>query len=984
MEQDSLATWVPSLIEQSGKYSQEDWEDWLRWDPAAEPLSPKDSSQHDSLVDSETEEKTQPMPLSAEECLNLDCLPPMTFAVNQYAYDPAHGPPLFAFGSRDANETPFNFDSTFVKNVEGGASELDQVACGPPDKTSEGQLDSSLQYLPMEHCHYLPDTTAGYPVSTPSLGHSPHSNSSPKQSGPSCSKSPEPVRKRGGRKRKSSAEAHSVSGNPSTDQPPPKKTSHNVIEKKYRNNLNDKITELRNSVPSLRAMSRISDQDAHDEASEDLEGLTPAHKLNKGTVLAKATEYIRHLEKRNKTMVQEMTELKTRLGALERAMARSPLRQSGLYGADPAPIVDSGSYASVPVTAATTISPGMLRSLDGHMPASTHADCQQYSQQDHDQPAYEQPHEYTGAPSGRQHVNARGSNGMMGKLVVGTLAGVMILEGIYEQQQGGDGPSQRDLFSSTTKLVGRSTSSSPPSQSSMPFAGREAFALLKVIAIVGAFVFLVSPIIRFGPRVKRKSHTVHAVKLCAAPSLASPVELRRKAWLTAVQTVWVPRHFLLEVIAVTLKMTKLSLRRLIGSDNYTLLTGLSKDEEAARVKAWDIAIDAQLAGGDSEVSYHRLLLTLMESGTLPDAPMRLMMKTVHFRVFFWEIANVGYGRSALLHKFYARVARIYWDSAKKEQQFSRTMVAVDDERGEDPLPNHLAALLELGCSDVLTDEVIQRAYNLAWDKSSCHKTRRNRVLDSVVEDHAIRSPLDAVAAWHSTIILDRVLVQSLGCTDNVTPDVLAALGLALRIAPPASSVQRRALVVKALLDDRDREGQLVAAIDTLPTRAHHPGTKTEISSQPSPLNVIASAPIASEIRATLTLVKCLSLLLSDSLPSRMHAVAVVNNLDMNPCQFSLLTFAAAHRMLAIMVNNHVLFNMSKPGLAHISSSMRVWASTKAARRSGLNGQVREDVVDQCLIIAKMALGWEEEYGKEKADVSTDDQEGTDLGLAKVA
>ena len=79
----------------------------------------------------------------------------------------------------------------------------------------------------------------------------------------------------------------------------PKKTAHNMIEKRYRTNLNEKIAALRDSVPSLRVMAGTSKLGDDDE-EEDLEGLTPAHKLNKATVLAKATEYIRHLEKRSK------------------------------------------------------------------------------------------------------------------------------------------------------------------------------------------------------------------------------------------------------------------------------------------------------------------------------------------------------------------------------------------------------------------------------------------------------------------------------------------------------------------------------------------------------------------------------------------------------------------------------------------------------------------------------------------------------------
>jgi hypothetical protein len=65
-------------------------------------------------------------------------------------------------------------------------------------------------------------------------------------------------------------------------------------------------------------------------------------------------------------------------------------------------------------------------------------------------------------------------------------------------------------------------------------------------------------------------------------------------------------------------MMKLSLRNAIGSHGYALLTGITEQEELARVKAWVIALDAQLAGGDVEVSKSRLTLTLLASGTLPD------------------------------------------------------------------------------------------------------------------------------------------------------------------------------------------------------------------------------------------------------------------------------------------------------------------------------------------------------------------------------
>lgn len=94
------------------------------------------------------------------------------------------------------------------------------------------------------------------------------------------------------------------------------KLAHNVIEQRYRNKINDKFTALQNSVPTLRVLARKSsrgrsdDEDddeeelsTHDgDLAEDLEGLEPARKLNKGTILAKSVEYIKFLERKNDRM----------------------------------------------------------------------------------------------------------------------------------------------------------------------------------------------------------------------------------------------------------------------------------------------------------------------------------------------------------------------------------------------------------------------------------------------------------------------------------------------------------------------------------------------------------------------------------------------------------------------------------------------------------------------------------------------------------
>lgn len=108
-----------------------------------------------------------------------------------------------------------------------------------------------------------------------------------------------------------------------------------MIEKRYRTNLNDKIAALRDAVPALRVVVHKlehADDEGVDVAEEmragaaatgvegdedDLGGVTPALKLNKATILSKATEYIAHLEGRNAALVRENTALRNRVSGFE-------------------------------------------------------------------------------------------------------------------------------------------------------------------------------------------------------------------------------------------------------------------------------------------------------------------------------------------------------------------------------------------------------------------------------------------------------------------------------------------------------------------------------------------------------------------------------------------------------------------------------------------------------------------------------------------
>lgn len=106
---------------------------------------------------------------------------------------------------------------------------------------------------------------------------------------------------------------------------PRTKSSHNIIEQRYRNKINENFSVLQNTVPSLRATRRKLKgstppdmnndygkdllHDYSDLEEDDLEGLEPARKLNKGTILTKSIEYIHFLEMKNNSMLNENEEL---------------------------------------------------------------------------------------------------------------------------------------------------------------------------------------------------------------------------------------------------------------------------------------------------------------------------------------------------------------------------------------------------------------------------------------------------------------------------------------------------------------------------------------------------------------------------------------------------------------------------------------------------------------------------------------------------
>lgn len=938
------------MSQMDGGGNHEDWEDWLRWDPAVEANSPDDGTFNSGSSKNDSPLQAPAFPDSYEQH-DEPLVPPLIVGGDDFGFGTGAGlsDESFLFGSGVGN-VDANFDfglGNSLSDLPSNLPKLDTNAAAWPLPSNDASELNTLSHDTNHNLHAAPSLAA----TTPSLQHSPASTSNARHS--ISSNSPDPPKKRGGRKRKAetvpepSAENTEQGDFQDGEEPPMKKTSHNVIEKRYRNNLNDKIVELRNSVPSLRAKGAPKGA----KGTEDLDGLTPAHKLNKATVMAKATEYIKHLETRNQTMADEMAALKAQLARVEASFGQSRDRQVSMGNS---PISRSRQASSVG-------SPSFLNVAQDQTRFGQPAVQQQYMQQQN-QPTYARPpNPPVDAQNQPGNENRRAGAGLVNKAMLGTMAGIMALEGFGEHGDSGNA-SAHQLFSVPTALLKRTFSDSPTSSAQL---SRQAMISgLKMFLVVGVLLYLVAPLFTFSPRRKHKAHA--SIQLPQAPSLASPVEVRRKAWLTAIQTVWVPKHFLHEVVAVGFKMFQLSMRRLIGSEAFTTITGTTKEEEAARIKAWDIAIDAQLAGGDAQVSYYRLLLTLMESGTLPDSPARLMQKAVHFRVFFWEVANAGYGNLIGFKQFTEKVGRIYWASARrlqKELVHAKSQGRPVDEDGSELLPDHLARLGELDCDEVLSDEMIQRAWNLAWNKPSANGTIRNAARDSVVEDHAIRSPLDAVAAWYTNTAIDDTLADAL--SDNVsTFDTEYYIGLALSVAPPASSTHVRALAAKAVLSKTNRDANIIVALEALP-----------VLSPASGMNLVNHAPASPDVCTALTLAKMISLC-SPSSPrsARMRAFNAINDLHLAPGDFTLLTAVAAYRLLRIMSLKEGMPKSTEHGIEELAGSLRVWAGTSSAK--GLRHK-RTKVVRLCLSVLRAAGSWSE---KDSGYVSnSSSQQGSQKG-----
>lgn len=621
---------------------------------------------------------------------------------------------------------------------------------------------------------------------------------------------------------------------PPAGRPTGSKRPHNVIEKRYRANLNEKIAELRDSVPALRALKKAKgkkeNQGSSDE-DEDLEGLSPSNKLNKASILTKAVEYIRHLELRTRKLEEENRALREQISGLEKVVA------DGGHDAARASAFTSGTTMESPKNAASTSASAEQKAE----PKGLIGLPESFRRMREQQPQEHYGHIYNTTPSGS------GGSRMGGKwpqrIMLGSLAGLMLMEGLTESDQ--DSESQRKaLFGIPLEILDGWTFLKSPRVYLAMFAqycrSGGVLPLVKGFMALTMLAFLIFYYM-FNSRPTAKKHQGNEASHKPIPARpASPIEVRRRAWSTSMQALGLPHHsFFPEWFAITSEWVNYSIRYWLGPKACLWMCGETAEDEIARIKAWDIAIDAQLAGGDHEISRSRSVLTIFGSGTLPATPLRLMLKAIHTKVVLHNVGLAGTLSSKVATQIAMFIADRQW---RRARQMHESLAARDPDR----LPGYLNYLLQMDCDEVLSSAVTQRAYNMMYDRPTCEYAE-DLLMDVVVEDRAIRSPLDAIAAWRSTSALREALdaaLQSPNATDLLREHIQAAL----EIAPPGSAAETRALAVHAVLSPGRRHAFYLRAADALTSHQRAAGGERV------PYFIDSSTPLSSrpEIAAVLT------------------------------------------------------------------------------------------------------------------------------------
>ena len=532
----------------------------------------------------------------------------------------------------------------------------------------------------------------------------------------------------------------------------------------------------------------------------------------------------------------------------------------------------------------------------------------------------------------------------LSRLIIAGLAGVMATEGWHASESGNHAFEDRGLFSVPTWLLGQLTHSrhhlSLIHQVTSPSM---AFVLhLRVLLPLGAIILAV--------------YLIWGLMLEGTPRKAAkagpPTTFHHYAFSTAKQSVWVPDGRTLELAAIALEILRLGLRRIgVGLGTNSSLPNPLDEDEAARAKAWDVALDAQLTGGDTRINSRRLIQTLLAGSSLPATPYRRMLMAVHVHVLASSLNMRFYGHQ-YVHRYINKLIRRQWETAQTIQK----------QRGQEGLPNHLRRLLDLDVEEVFSDEVVQRLCNLAWQRPPS-TALASTAADVVSCDPSVRSPLDALAAWWVALLARDLMIGLLETphgSEGVDQQAERTLDRALKAAPPGSAVFSYGLAARAILA-RSRQAKCSAdalrvamALPSDSAVVHKLGDGAALFNGPGGVRSAFHADLTLALRSAIA-IACIG-----GPDSKKANDALSKHLETSTAEPRLLGFVALYRFVETVFRDRRIASKNSEILRQATEVLRVWTCQDVAEKAGVGPHAAGNVTEVCVEVFEWLL---EEYMK---------------------
>lgn len=514
------------------------------------------------------------------------------------------------------------------------------------------------------------------------------------------------------------------------------KVSHNVIERKYRLNINDKITALRDAVPTLRYARHIKNED--EMGSDDLDGLERASKLSKAMILFKATEYIHHLEARVEEYKLSSERLVHKNEALRRKLAEAELQLQN-------------QAANTPRTR-TNIGP---RTIAGGMAAIM---------------AVNGMREHGGHDGGFMH--------QMSAIPFVARAATFV----------------RDTQQAATSHLSKVASFTMTEEYQALFA----LKVMLFVGIVLYVIFpslhrlVLAPASSSGKQsVVQQDGIVGAIDKTAS-SLDSPQAVRRETFAAASRGLQLPQDRIL-CKPTLLKLSKLMLRYAVGGEGFRLIRGASENDDLVRRTTWQTVVSSQLCGGDSKLNDARLFHTFLAGLSLPETALGFLLASVHVRLLTCD-GRFSEKRSLQAADYFWKLARNAKDkdSVDKRAFPDRWAYLVDKFSPKEVMNADIMRMLKCLAYKKTQRDSVGNSSTLIYFTRAVRSVEEDPDIQSPIDAIATWYSRQQMA-----YVIEKALAASASsCRDSVP---LTAVDKVAALAPPGSRVYREILLLRSIL-----------------------------------------------------------------------------------------------------------------------------------------------------------------------------------------